>query len=70
MKAIVDAFKGIGSSSADANKIWAEGVHIIGEKYVVTQAEDKHIYARKVRSLRILCHIISRCCRDTELRLY
>lgn len=46
MKAIVAALAG----GAAADKIWAEGVHITGEKYVVTKAEDRSIYARKVCS--------------------
>jgi hypothetical protein len=44
MKAVVAALKG----GAGADKIWGEGVHITGEKYVVTKAEDRSIYARKV----------------------
>lgn len=37
---------------AAADKIWGEGVHIIGEKYFVTKAEGRSIYGRKVPSLK------------------
>ncbi len=47
MKAIVAALGG----GAATDKIWGEGVYIIGEKYVVTKAEDRSIYVRKVRSI-------------------
>jgi profilin len=45
METIVAALGG----GAATDKIWGEGVHIIGEKYVVTKAEDRSIYGRKVR---------------------
>jgi len=44
MKAIIAALGG----GAATDKIWGEGVHITGEKYVVTKAEDRSIYGRKV----------------------
>lgn len=47
MKALVTALGG----GAATDKIWAEGIHITGEKYVVTKAEDRSIYARKVRCM-------------------
>ena len=55
MKTIVAALGG----GAATDKIWAEGVYIIGEKYVVTKAEDRSIYARKVRFIRsILLYLL------------
>jgi hypothetical protein len=45
MKAIVAALGG----GAATDKIWGEGVHITAEKYVVTKAEGRSIYGRKVR---------------------
>jgi Profilin len=44
MKAIIAALGG----GAATDKIWADGVHVTGEKYVVTKAEDRSIYGRKV----------------------
>lgn len=49
MKAVVAALGG----GAATDKIWGEGVHIIGEKYVVTKAEDRSIYGRKVRFITL-----------------
>jgi hypothetical protein len=47
MKFIVEAFNVIASGSE--TKIWAEGVHVCGEKYITTKAESRSIYARQVR---------------------
>jgi hypothetical protein len=44
MTALVAALKG--GSAAD--KLWTDGLHIGGERYVVTKAEDRSIYGRKV----------------------
>jgi Profilin len=46
LKVIIDGLKG----GAAADKFWAEGVHITGEKYVVTKVEGRSIYGRKVSS--------------------
>jgi len=32
------------------NHMWAEGVRVSGERYVVTRAEDRSLYARKGRT--------------------
>ena len=42
MQIIVAGLKG------DTDKLWADGTHIAGEKYVTTKAEERSIYARKV----------------------
>jgi len=51
MKTIVAALGG----GAATDKIWGEGVHITGEKYVVTKAEDRSIYGRKGREGIVIC---------------
>jgi len=38
--------------SGKPDKLYAEGLHIAGERYVLTKAEDRSLYARKVRLLR------------------
>jgi hypothetical protein len=55
MKTIVAALGG----GAATDKIWGEGVHITGEKYVVTKAEDRSIYGRKVRFFKTNLLILS-----------
>lgn len=35
--------------SGSVDKLYAEGFHIAGEKYVLTKAEDRSLYARKGR---------------------
>ena len=35
--------------SGKPDKLYAEGLHIAGERYVLTKAEDRSLYARKVR---------------------
>ena len=30
------------------DKLYAEGLHVAGERYVLTKAEDRSLYARKV----------------------
>lgn len=42
--------KGIISGFKDADPLWQNGLHIAGERYVLTKAEDsKRLYARKGR---------------------
>jgi len=44
--------------SGNVDKLYAEGFHIAGEKYVLTKAEDRSLYARKVGFTilyRVLC---------------
>lgn len=36
--------------SGNVDKLYAEGLHVAGERYVITKAEDRSIYARKVSS--------------------
>ena len=36
--------------SGKAEKLYAEGLHVAGERYVLTKAEERSLYARKVRS--------------------
>ncbi|KAJ9138890.1 hypothetical protein NKR23_g8162 [Pleurostoma richardsiae] len=47
MKALVDILSG---SQAAVDKAHAEGIHIAGERYVVTRIEDRSIYARSGRT--------------------
>jgi len=35
--------------NGNTDKLWADGTHIAGEKYVTTKAEDRSIYGRKGR---------------------
>jgi hypothetical protein len=35
--------------SGKADKLYAEGLHVGGERYVLTKAEDRSLYARKVK---------------------
>jgi profilin len=35
--------------SGKVDKLYAEGLHVAGERYVLTKAEDRSLYARKVR---------------------
>lgn len=44
MKTIVSALSG----GAAKDALWADGIHVAGQRYVVTKAEDRSIYARKV----------------------
>lgn len=34
--------------SGKVDKLYAEGLHVAGERYVLTKAEDRSLYARKV----------------------
>ena len=34
--------------SGKLDKLYAEGLHVAGEKYVLNKAEDRSLYARKV----------------------
>jgi hypothetical protein len=47
--------------SGKTDKLYAEGLHVAGERYVLTKAEDRSLYARKVRSnfLTSSCSIMS-----------
>ena len=40
--------------SGKADKLYAEGLHVAGERYVLTKAEDRSLYARKVRHFSAL----------------
>ena len=44
--------------SGKPDKLYAEGLHVAGERYVLTKAEDRSLYARKV-SLRHMSIITS-----------
>jgi hypothetical protein len=44
MKAIVAALSG----GAAADKLWTDGLHVGGERYVVFKVEGRSIYGRKV----------------------
>ena len=39
----------VSSSKEAADKAYAEGVHVGGERFVVTKLEDRSLYGRKVR---------------------
>ncbi|RDW77372.1 hypothetical protein BP6252_05425 [Coleophoma cylindrospora] len=41
MKEVVSALSG------QVDKLYAEGLHVAGERYVVTKAEGRSVYARK-----------------------
>lgn len=45
MKTLVAALAG----GAAADALWTDGIHIAGERFVVTKAEGRSIYGRKVR---------------------
>jgi len=49
--------------SGKPDKLYAEGLHIAGERYVLTKAEDRSLYARKVR---LLC---SQGCLETFIQM-
>lgn len=53
MKVIASIVSGDGSAK---DKAYADGLYIAGDRYVMTKAEDRSIYARSVRD------IPSRCC--------
>jgi hypothetical protein len=36
--------------SGSVDKLYAEGLHVGGERYVLTKAEDRSLYARKVKN--------------------
>jgi len=44
MKAIVAALNG----GEAADKLWTDGLHVAGERYVVFKVEGRSIYGRKV----------------------
>lgn len=46
MKNLADITKG---ESAAVDKAHAEGIHVAGERFVVTRIDDGNIYARQVR---------------------
>lgn len=39
----------INGLSGKVDALYAEGLHVGGERYVLTKAEDRSLYARKVR---------------------
>jgi hypothetical protein len=41
----------ISGLSGKPEKLFADGLHVAGERYVLTKAEDRSLYARKVGSL-------------------
>jgi profilin len=49
MQAIVQAFKEITDP-----KLWATGIHVAGQKYLIIKAEDRSIYGKKVRDYSLL----------------
>jgi hypothetical protein len=49
-KTLVAALAG----GAAAEKLWTDGLHIAGERYVVTKAEGRSIYGRKVRNFPLI----------------
>jgi len=49
MKEVVAALGGV------VDKLYAEGLHVAGERFVVTKAEDRSIYARKGREGVVIC---------------
>lgn len=51
MKNLADIAKG---ESAAVDKAHAEGIHVAGERFVVTRIDDGNIYARQVRGLPVL----------------
>jgi len=51
IKKVVDALAG-GSA---AEKLWSDGLHVAGEKFVVTKVEDRSIYGRKGREGIVIC---------------
>lgn len=46
MKNLADIAKG---DSAAVDKAHAEGIHVAGERFVVTRIDDGNVYARQVR---------------------
>lgn len=42
MKEVVSAYNG------GADKLFSEGLHVAGERFVVTKADERSIYGRKV----------------------
>lgn len=50
MKNIADIVKG---ESAAVDKAHAEGIHVAGERFVVTRIDDGNIYARQVRTFTL-----------------
>jgi len=51
MKAVVAAL----TEKAATEKLWTDGIHIAGERFVVFKAEDRSIYGRKGREGIIIC---------------
>lgn len=47
MKNLADIAKG---DSAAVDKAHAEGIHVAGERFVVTRIDDGNVYARQVRT--------------------
>jgi hypothetical protein len=44
MKVIVGAY----AEAKQADALWTDGLHIAGERYVVTKIDERSIYGRKV----------------------
>lgn len=55
--------------SGKADKLYAEGLHVAGERYVLTKAEDRSLYARKVGLLSpVKSHSLDlHCCLGLQL---
>jgi len=51
MKIVVAALAG----GQAAEKLWSEGLHIAGERYVITKAEGRSIYGRKAKEGIVIC---------------
>lgn len=47
MKNLADIARG---DSAAVDKAHAEGIHVAGERFVVTRIDDGNVYARQVRT--------------------
>lgn len=47
LKVIVAALAG----GAAVDKLWTDGLHVAGDRFVVTKAEGRSIYGRKVSCL-------------------
>jgi hypothetical protein len=47
--------------SGKTDKLYAAGLHVAGERYVLTKAEDRSLYARKVCSLCLFYSLPAKC---------
>jgi profilin len=48
MKVIADILSGTSGAAAAKDKAFGDGLYIAGDRYVMTRAEERTIYARKV----------------------